>query len=88
MQPGKATEGRTYIRWENPVLGINGEGRVSPIIPGCQQITTVIGPDGKILVLNKIWRTPSNIENGGAEGQRGIDMAPAQPHTANARARR
>jgi hypothetical protein len=88
MQPGKATEGRTYIRWENPVLGINGEGRVSPIIPGCQQITTVIGPDGKILVLNKIWRAPSNIENGGAEGQRGIDMAPAQPHTANARARR
>jgi len=40
-QAGKASEGRTYLRWENPVLGINGEGRVTPIIPGYQQITTV-----------------------------------------------
>ena len=79
--PGKATEARGYLRWENPVLGINGEGRVSPIIPGCQQITTVIGPDGKPIVLNKIWRTTANLENSGPEGQRGIDMAPAAPHT-------
>lgn len=79
--PGKASENRSYLRWENPVLGINGEGRVSPIIPGCQQITTVIGPDGKVLVQNKIWRTPANLENGGPDGQRGIDMAPAAPHT-------
>ena len=64
--PGKASENRSYLRWENPVLGINGEGRVSPIIPGCQQITTVIGPDGKVLVQNKIWRTPANLENGGS----------------------
>jgi len=79
--PGKASEARGFLRWEDPVLGINGEGRVSPIIPGCQQITTVIGPDGKALVLNKIWRTPANLENGGDKGQRGIDMAPAAPHT-------
>jgi hypothetical protein len=78
---GKSTEARGYLRWENPVLGINGEGRVSPIIPGCQQITTVIGPDGETLVLNKIWRTPASLENSGPEGQRGIDMAPAAPHT-------
>jgi hypothetical protein len=79
--PGKSSESRGYLRWEDPVLGINGEGRVSPIIPGCQQITTVVGPDGKTLVQNKIWRTPSNLESGGPEGQRGIDMAPAAPHT-------
>jgi hypothetical protein len=79
--PGKASENRSYLRWENPVLGINGEGRVSPIIPGCQQITTVIGPDGQTLVQNKIWRTPADLENGGPTGQRGIDMAPAAPHT-------
>ena len=78
---GKSTETHGYLRWENPVLGINGEGRVCPIIPGCQQITTVIGPDGETLVLNKIWRTPANLENSGPEGQRGIDMAPAAPHT-------
>ena len=80
-QPGKVSEGRTYLRWENPVLGVNGEGRVSPIIPGCQQITTVIGPDGKTVVSNKIWRTPPGMEDGGKKGQRGIDMAPAAPHT-------
>ncbi len=85
--PGKASEARGYLRWENPVLGINGEGRVTPLIPGCQQITTVISPDGETLVQNKIWRTPANLEGGGTEGQRGIDMSPAQPHTVSREAR-
>jgi hypothetical protein len=87
IAPGKATEARGYLRWEDPVLGINGEGRVTPIIPGCQQITTVISPDGETLVSNKIWRTPAQMENSGPEGQRGIDMAPAQPHTVSREAR-
>ncbi len=86
-QPGKITEGRTYIRWENPVLGINGEGRVSPIIPGCQQITTVIDQDGEPLFTNKIWRTPGGMEGSGPDGQKGIDMTPAQPHTVTSEAR-
>lgn len=84
---GKASESRTYTRWENPVLGINGEGRVTPIIPGCQQITTVIGTDGNPIFVNKIWRTPPGTENGGKEGQRGMDMSPAQPHTVTKEAR-
>lgn len=86
-QPGKSSEGRTYIRWEDPILGINGEGRVGPVIPGCQQITTVIGEDGEPIISNKIWRTPANMENGGDEGQRGIDMSPAHPHTVSKQAR-
>jgi len=86
-QYGKPTEGRTYVRWEDPILGVNGESRVTPVNPGCQQITTVIGPDGRSVVHNKIWRTPPNLEHGGEEGQRGIDMAPTQPHTITARAR-
>ena len=28
--PGKVTEQRSYERWEEPMLGINGEGRVTP----------------------------------------------------------
>ncbi|UCE82390.1 MAG: cytochrome C [Deltaproteobacteria bacterium] len=84
---GKTSENRSYLRWENPVLGINGEGRISPIVPGCQQITTVIGPNGETLIHNKIWRTPPNTEGGGVEGQRGIDMAPAAPHTTDRQAR-
>ncbi len=86
-QPGKISESRTYLRWEDPVLGINGEGRVSPIIPGCQQITTVVNPEGKMLVSNKIWRTPASMEGGGDEGQRGIDMSPVVPHTVRREAR-
>jgi hypothetical protein len=86
-QPGKISETRTYLRWEEPVLGMNGEGRVSPIIPGCQQITTVIGPDGQPLAVNRIWRTPPGMEGGGDEGQRGIDMSPAFPHTIRREAR-
>ncbi len=84
---GKTSENRSYLRWEDPVLGINGEGRVSPIIPGCQQITSVVAPDGTLLVHNKIWRTPAGLENGGGEGQRSIDMAPAAPHTTDRKAR-
>ena len=84
---GKTSENRSYLRWEDPVLGINGEGRVSPIIPGCQQITTVIAPDGEVIVNNKIWRTRKGLEGGGEKGQRSIDMAPAAPHTVDWRAR-
>ena len=86
-QKGKVTEGRSYLRWENPILGVNGEGRITPLIPGCQQITTVIGEDGKELVSSKIWRTEPGMENGGEEGQRGIDMSPVNPHTTSAKPR-
>ncbi len=86
--PGEVTELRGYLRWEEPILGINGEGRVSPLVPGCQVVTTVIGPDGKTIVRNKIWRTPPNTEGGGSEGQRGLDMAPLQPHSTLLKARR
>ena len=87
QQPGKLSESRTQVIWEDPVLGINGEGRVTPIIPGCQQITTVIGPDGEVIVSNKIWDTPPFLENSGEKGQRGIDMSPTTPHTTSAKAR-
>jgi len=85
--PGKVKEGRAYLRWENPILGVNGEGRVTPLIPGCQVVYTVIGPDGQNVVNNVIGRTPPNEEGGGADGQLGMDMAPAQPHTAGRKAR-
>jgi len=87
MSEGKVTEGRSFVRWEDPVLGINGEGRVTPIIPGCQQITTVIDKNSDPLFTNKIWRTPPNTEGAGEDGQRGIDMTPAQPHTVSKKAR-
>ena len=79
--PGVIHEERSYTRWEEPILGINGEGRVSPIAPGCQPAITIIGEDGKPILLNKIYHTPAGTEGSGEEGQLAIDMSPTQPHT-------
>ncbi len=75
---GKVSETRSYLRWETPILGVNGEGRVTPMMPGCQVITTVIDKDGKTVVKNKIWQTPEGL---------GLDMAAVQPHTTGRKAR-
>lgn len=85
--PGVVHEDRSYTRWEEPVLGVNGEGRVSPIAPGCQPAITIIDEDGKPILLNKIFRTPPGAEGSGQEGQLAIDMSPTQPHTMTRNAR-
>jgi hypothetical protein len=85
---GKAMESRSYLRWEDPVLGINGEGRVSPLMPGCQVTYTVIGPDGKVLVNNKVaYSLDEAKELGQKQVPLAIDMSPVQPHTAQRKAR-
>lgn len=84
--PGKVTEQRSYLRWEEPMLGINGEGRVSPLAPGCQPSVTIIGEDGEPILLNHIYRTDPGLE-GSEEGQLAIDMSPTQPHTTTKNAR-
>ena len=81
---GKPSETRSYLRWEDPILGINGEGLVTPIMPGCQVTYTVIGPDGKTLILNKQARVPDG-PNGSLVNA--IDMSPVQPHTSGRKAR-
>jgi hypothetical protein len=86
--PGKVTEQRSYTRWEDPILGINGEGRVSPLAPGCQVAATVIGADGKPIILNHIFRTLANSEGAAEQGQLSIDMSPTQPHTMTKNARK
>lgn len=84
---GKVEETRSYLRWENPPLAQNGEGRISPAIPGCQTTVTVIGKDGKPLLLNHIFRIP-DVEGTGKEGQKAIDISPVQPHTIQKEARK
>ena len=83
---GKIIESRSYLRWEDPPLGVNGEGRVAPVIPGCQTTVTVVDKDGKTVLANHIFRIP-NVEGAGEEGQRAIDMSPLHPHTVQKRAR-
>lgn len=85
---GKPYETRSYLRWEDPVLGIGGEGRVSPLMPGCQVTFTVINEHGKTLLNNYI---ADSVDEGLQRKQElvplGIDMAPVQPHTAQRKAR-
>ncbi|SFV68218.1 Cytochrome c family protein [hydrothermal vent metagenome] len=83
---GKVTETRSYLRWEDPALSVNGEGRVSPTIPGCQTTITVIGKDGKALLQNHIVKIP-NVEGAGKEGQNAITMSQVNPHTISKRSR-
>ena len=85
--PGHVEEQRSYMRWEDPALAVNGEGRVSPAIPGCQPSVTVVGKDGKTILLNHIFRTSPNTEGAGPDGQLAIDFSPAQPHTTGRAAR-
>ncbi len=82
---GKVTETRSYLRWEDPALSQNGEGRVSPTIPGCQVTLTVIGKEGNTLLQNHIFKL-QGVENNGTvdvpkDGVNSIVMAPVQPHT-------
>lgn len=88
QSPGKAYETRSYLRWEDPVLGINGEGRVTPLMPGCQVIYTVIDREGKTIAHNQTGRSKDEAEMLGQDRvPLGIDMAPVQPHSAQRKAR-
>ena len=74
MVQGASTRGDySHIRWENPPLGINGEGRVSPLTGVIQTVSTVIGKDGKVLSWNNVAKIP--------QGYSATEMAPLQPHT-------
>ncbi len=83
---GKVTETRSYLRWEEPALSRNGEGRISPTIPGCQVTLTVIGKNGNALLQNHIWKIP-NVEGVGEKGVNSITMSPVQPHTISKKSR-
>ncbi|RMG03353.1 MAG: cytochrome C [Planctomycetota bacterium] len=85
--PGKIEEQRSYLRWEDPILGVNGEQRITPVAPGCQPVITIIGPDGEPIMVNHLYRSPPGTEGGGPEGQATLDMSPLQPHTNTGRAR-
>ena len=88
QSPGKISETRWYLRWENPVLGINGEGRVTPLMPGCQIVYTVIDSKGETIALNQIAVSEDErAELGQERVPLAIDMAPVQPHSAQRKAR-
>ncbi len=86
--PGKVSESRSYLRWEEPIIGYNGEGRISPLMPGCQVVYSVIGPDGRSLAQNRIEKSPDEARSIGQKRiPLAIDMSPVQPHTVQRQAR-
>ena len=85
--PGQIEEQRSFTRWENPAMGVNGEGRVTPVAPGCQTSVTVIGEDGTPVLVNHIFRTLPGSEGSGPQGQLATDLSPTQPHTMTKQAR-
>ncbi len=69
----------SHVRWENPPLGINGEGRVSPVTGVIQAVLTVIDENGKVVAFNRAAQTP--------EGHSAMELAPVHPHTNSREAR-
>ena len=86
LTSGNIQEQRSYLRWEDPPLVINGEHRVSPAIPGCQVSVSVKNAKGETKLLNHIFKIHAH-EGGGKDGQLAIDMAPLHPHTVQKKAR-
>ena len=87
LVPGKVTETRSYLRWENPPLVQNGEGRVSPAMPGCQVVVTVIGKNGKALLKNHVFTMPDYKHPESGRKLPGIVMASVHSHTVQKEAR-
>ncbi|WP_153916802.1 multiheme c-type cytochrome [Shewanella sp. TC10] len=72
------SESRSYVRWEMPALGINGRGKVSTFVPGCQVFLTQVDGE-KSIINNKIYTT--------TDGTSGLSHNPIQPHTMSKRSR-
>jgi hypothetical protein len=80
MQPGAPTLGDySHVRWENPPLGINGEGRVSTLTGVIQTVGTVIGPPGEVIVHNHVGKR--------LDGINAMELAPVNAHTTSLEAR-
>jgi hypothetical protein len=74
---GKWSIGYTYLRWENPVLGINGRGRVSSYQPLYQAFITHTDETGEVLEENRILTTTGGFPN--------LSMVPVYPHSTTVR---
>ncbi len=78
--PGNISmENRSFLRWEQPMLGVNFRGRVSPLVPGCQVFYTFVDENGTLKTLNRHYNTSS--------GQNSPTLAPEQPHSVSLVAR-
>jgi hypothetical protein len=47
ISPGRWVEGRSYLRFSRPALGIWPNGMIGPFAPGCQVFLDVFDPEGR-----------------------------------------
>jgi hypothetical protein len=50
-----AAQRTDQLQWRSPVLGVNGEGRISPLTPLVQQDVTLVAPDDAIILRRHIF---------------------------------
>lgn len=67
-----AVENVGFMRWEEPILGVNFKGKVSPVIPGCQILWSFVDKNGVVTQVNKTYKT--------SDGFNSPTLAPVQPH--------
>lgn len=74
-------ETRSYVRWEDPVIGINQDGMVAPFVPGCQAIFTQVGGENAdgTEYDSHVFTT--------SDGHSGLAQNPIVPHTTTGKAR-
>lgn len=79
-RPGRTVSGGySYSRWDNLALGINGEGRVSPLTGVIQTVGSVIDTSGNYVAYRRVAETTDSIK--------AIELQPVQPHTISLDAR-
>lgn len=77
LLPGKWSIHYSYLRWENPVLGINTRERVSSYVPLYQAFLTHTDEAGEVLEENRVITTTSGFPN--------LCMVPVYPHSTTIR---
>ncbi len=58
---GRWQEFRSYLRFEEPALGVDQFGRIVPMAPGCQVYLTVLDKKGKVERQN-FWPTMAGFD--------------------------
>lgn len=77
--PGVSDGDYSHVRWEEPPLGINGEGRVTPLVGCIQTVSTIIDKKGEVIMHNHVAKNSKGIP--------AIELAPLNPHTTSKTAR-
>jgi len=75
------TQSKDFVRFEDPALCQNGEGRVSPAIPDIYNSVTVIDKKSKMLLKNHKYMVPDTKK------QYASGVLPIQPHTITKKSR-